>query len=105
MALINLCQHSFDVYNESQFIGLEQTNPTTLIAEGVEGDAILSLPSVGSIRIATSTVEGEIINSIPTVKTQYGEAVGIPNNVTNDDTLVVSLRTQSIAKAANHPPC
>jgi hypothetical protein len=102
MAILNLCQHSFDVYNESQFIGLEQTNPTTLIAEGVEGDAILSLPSVGSIRIATSTVEGEIINSIPTVKTQYGEAVGIPNNVTNDDTLVVSLRTQSIAKAANH---
>ena len=56
MAILNLCQHSFDVYNESQFIGLEQTNPTTLIAEGVEGDAILSLPSVGSIRIATSTV-------------------------------------------------
>ena len=103
MAIINLTPHSFQVYNESQFVGLEQTNPTTLIADSVEGTALLNLPSSGSIRIATSTVKGEPIDGIPTVKTQYGEAVGIPNNVTNDDTLVVSLRTQSIAKAANHP--
>jgi hypothetical protein len=102
MAIINLTPHSFQVYNESQFVGLEQTNPTTLIADSVEGTALLNLPSSGSIRIATSTVKGEPIDGIPTVKTQYGEAVGIPNNVTNDDTLVVSLRTQSIAKAANH---
>lgn len=103
MAILNLCQHSFDVYNEYQFIGLEQTNPTTLIADEVEGNAIISLPSQGNIRIDTKTVEGESIKGIPSVKTIYGEAVGIPDNISSEDTLVVSLRTQSIAKAANHP--
>lgn len=102
MAILNLCQHSFDVYNEYQFIGLEQTNPTTLIADEVEGNAIISLPSQGNIRIDTKTVEGESIKGIPSVKTIYGEAVGIPDNISSEDTLVVSLRTQSIAKAANH---
>ena len=103
MAIINLCPHNFDVYNESQFTNLEQTNATTWVADNVEGKAVLSIPSSGSIRIATTTVEGNPVQGIPTVVTQYGEAVGIPNNVTNDDTLVVSLPAQSMAKAANHP--
>lgn len=103
MTILNLCQHSFDVYNESQFGGLEQTNPTTWVADSVEGEAILSLTSIGSIRIDTKTVEGEPVEGIPTVKTLYGEAVGIPDNVSSTDILVVSLRTQTVAKAANHP--
>lgn len=103
MAIINLCPHSFDVYNESQFTNLEQTNATTWVADGVEGEAIVSIASSGSIRIATTTVPSNSIEGIPTVVTEYGEAVGIPNNVTNDDVLVVSLPAQSMAKAANHP--
>jgi hypothetical protein len=102
MAIINLCPHSFDVYNESQFTNLEQTNATTWVADGVEGEAILSLPFINSVRIDTSTVEGIPVEGIPSVKTLYGEAIGLPN-VTAHDTLVVSLRTQSVAKAANHP--
>ena len=101
--IINLTPHNVDVFNEVQFVNLERVNATTLIADSVEGNAILSLPSVGSIRITTSTIEGATIDSVPTVKTVYGEAVGIPENVTADDTLVVSLPAQSMAKAANHP--
>ena len=102
MSIINLTPHSVDFYNESQFVNLEQTNPTTLVADSVEGAALLNLPSSGSIRIATSTVEGEPIDGIPTVKTVYGEAVGIPESIEPTDTLVVSLPAQSMAKAANH---
>lgn len=103
MTIINLTPHNFDVYNESQFVNLEQVNPTTLIADSVEGDVILSLVSSGSIRIATTTVAGDVVDGIPTVKTVYGEAVGIPDGITPDDVLVVSLPTQSMAKAADHP--
>ena len=102
MAIINLCPHSFDVYAEEQFTNLEQTNPTTWVADGVKGEAILSLASSGSIRIATRTVEGNPVQGIPTVLTVYGEAIGIPD-VNSDDVLVVSLPAQSMAKAANHP--
>lgn len=102
MAIINLCPHSFDVYKESQFTNLEQTNATTWVADGVKGEAILSVSSSGSIRIATTTVEGNPVQGIPTVKTVYGEAIGIPD-VNSDDVLVVSLPAQSMAKAANHP--
>ena len=102
--IINLTPHNVDVFNEVQFINLERVNATTLIADGVNGDPVLSLPSSGSIRINTTTVEGDLINGIiPTVKTVYGEAVGIPDNVTNDDVLVVSLPAQSMAVAALHP--
>jgi len=103
MAIINLCPHSFDVYNESQFVNLEQTNPTTWVADGIEGEAIVSIPSSGSIRIATSTIPSVDIKGIPTVITKYGEATGIPQNVNHGDVLVVSLPAQSMAKAANHP--
>ncbi len=102
MAIINLCPHNFNVYAEEQFTNLEQTNATTWVADGVKGEAILSLASSGSIRIATTTVEGNPVQGIPTVKTVYGEIIGIPD-VNSDDVLVVSLPAQSMAKAANHP--
>jgi hypothetical protein len=103
MTIINLTPHNFDVYAESSFVNLERVNATTLIADSVEGNAILSLPSVGSIRINTTTVEGEPINGIPTVVTKYGDAVGIPEGVQPEDVLVVSLQALSMAVASKHP--
>ena len=103
MTIINLTPHNFDVYAEFQFVNLERVNATTLIADSVEGNAILSLPSAGSIRIDKTEEEWRTINGIPTVITKYGDAVGIPESVTAEDVLVVSLPAQSMAVAANHP--
>lgn len=103
MAIFNLCPHSFDLYAEDQFVNLQQLNPTTWVADGVVGEPKLSLPSVGSIRIATRTVEAEHVEGIPAVVTQYGDAVGIPEGVGETDILIVSLPAQSMAKAAGHP--
>lgn len=103
MAIFNLCPHSFDLYEESQFLNLQQLNPTTWVADGVEGSPKLSISSSGSIRIATSTVEGKPVESIPTVKTEYGDAIGVPEGVGENDILIVSLPAQSMAKAAGHP--
>jgi len=102
MTIINLTPHNFDVYAEFQFINLERVNATTLIADGVEGNAILSLSSSGSIRIDKTEEEWRTIHGIPTVVTKYGEATGIPDNVQPSDVLVVSLPAQSMAVAAKH---
>ena len=104
MAVFNLCPHSFDLFKEDQFVNLQQLNPTTWVADGVDGVSIVTLPSEGSIRIATSTVEIEPIDgNIPSVKTEYGDAVDIPDFIKPHDILIVSLPAQSMAKAANHP--
>ena len=100
--LINLTPHSFEVYQEDQFLNLEVVSPTSIIADGVEGEPLVSLASSGSIRIATSTVPSMLFEGIPTVITMYGEATGIPEGITSEDTLIVSLPAQSMAKAANH---
>lgn len=103
MAIFNLCPHSFDLFREDQFVNLQQLNPTTWVADGVGGSPKLSFGSVGSIRIATTTVETEAVDGIPTVKTEYGDAIGIPEGVGATDILIVSLPAQSMAKAAGHP--
>ncbi|NCO32088.1 hypothetical protein GW891_04945, partial [bacterium] len=33
MTIINLTPHGVQVYNEDQFVGLEQVNPTTWVAD------------------------------------------------------------------------
>jgi hypothetical protein len=100
----NYMPHSFDVYAKDQFVNLEQTNPTTWIADGVEGDAIVSVPSQGSVRMSTSTQElGVDEQGVPVYNTVYGEASGFPTELEEGDVVLVSLPVVSMMKASNHP--
>jgi hypothetical protein len=63
---------------------------------------IQEIPSTGNARISTSTVEGETIEGVATVKTVYGELTGVPE-LGDRDYLIVSLPTQSMAKSSGHP--
>lgn len=104
MAYINLTPHSVEVYTENAFEGLEQVNPTTWVADSVYTDQPIGVfPSNGSARISTQAVDNGMVGTIPTVKTTYGEAQGIPDDVADDDILIVSLPMQSMAKASGHP--
>ena len=78
-------------------------NPTTWVADAVEGDPIAAIPSEGMLRIATATVEADPIDGIPSVVTSYGDVTGVPDDVQADDVLIVSLPALSMAKAAHHP--
>jgi hypothetical protein len=105
MTVINLTPHSVEVYAENQFVNLEQINPTTWVADSVEGEPIASYESQGVARISVST---QVLPSeLPgeTVTTSYGEATGIPENVEegNGNVLIISLPMKSMAVAANHP--
>lgn len=102
MAILNLTPHSIDVYAEGNFVNLEQVNPTTWTAEGIKGEAIASFPSVGSVRVQVKTVEADPLEGIPCVKSLYGEIEGVPD-CTNLDTLIVSLPSIAMAKAAGMP--
>lgn len=103
MNYFNLTPHPISVFNTSQFINLQQINATTWVADSVDGDPILSLDSVGIVRISVST---KIIGNVGGVEfhaTTYGDIVGLPDNIHADDVLVVSLPTVSNAKASGHP--
>ena len=96
--------HSFDVYNKEQFVNLEQTNTTTWIADGVEGEPIVSVPSQGSVRMATSTQELGVDNDgVPVYNTVYGEVSGFPTELNEGDVVLVSLPVVSMMKASGHP--
>jgi hypothetical protein len=102
--LLNYMPHSFDVYNKEQFVNLEQTNPTTWIADGVEGEPIFSIPSKGSVRMSTSTQELGVDNDgVPVYNTVYGEASGFPTDLKEGDVVLVSLPVVSMMKASGHP--
>ncbi len=103
MRVINLTPHSVQVYNESMFVGLEQTNATTWVADGVEGEPLADYPSEGIARISTQTdiIESELPGI--TVSTVYGEATGIPEDLNGSEVLIVSLPMQSMAKQAGLP--
>jgi hypothetical protein len=102
--LLNYMPHSFDVYKKEQFVNLEQTNPTTWIADGVEGDSIVSVPSQGSVRMSTSTQElGVDADGVPVYNTVYGELTGFPiEDLKEGDVVLVSLPVVSMMKASNH---
>jgi hypothetical protein len=102
MRYINLTPHPISVYNGSQFVNLVQINPTTWVADAVNGDSILSIDSTGVARISTSTKIINNVNGIDFYATTYGDIVGIPDDIDSDDILVVSLPTVSNAKASNH---
>lgn len=103
MRVINLTPHSVQVFSAEQFINLEQVNPTTWVADSVEGIPLADYPSEGVARISVSTevIESELPGE--TVTTSYGEATGIPENVEKGDVLIVSLPMKSMAVASNHP--
>jgi len=103
MRYINLTPHPISVYNGSQFVNLVQINPTTWVADGVEGDPILSLDSVGIAGIATTTRIIRNVNGIDFYATTYGDITGLPSDICADDILIVSLPTVSKAKATSHP--
>lgn len=103
MRVINLTPHSVDLYVEAQFVNLEQLNPTTWVADSVEGEPTAKYDSQGVARIdvSTKTVESELPGQ--TVATFYGEATGIPESVEEGDVLIVSLPMKSMAMTSNHP--
>ena len=100
----NYMPHSFDVYAKEQFVNLEQTNPTTWIADGVEGLPIVSVSSQGSVRMSTSTQQlGVDSDGVPVYNTVYGEASGFPTDLNEGDVVLVSLPVVSMMKASGHP--
>lgn len=102
--LLNYMPHSFEVYAKEQFVNLEQVNPTTWIADSTEGFPIVSLPSLGSIRMSTSTESlGLGAFGVPAYNTVYGEASGFPTDLNEGDVVLVSLPVVSMMKASNHP--
>jgi hypothetical protein len=103
MAVINLTPHPIQIYSEQQFINLVEENPTTFVAEKVEGEAIAEFPTEGNARISVTTTDMPSKDGIVFVKSEYGELVGIPENVGSEDILIVSLPTKSNATAAGHP--
>lgn len=103
MSFINLTPHAVQVFAKTQFVGLEQVNPTTWVADGVEGKAIAEFASEGILRISTNTVEAADIEGIPMAATEYGELIGVPEGVSESDRLIVSLPAKSMAVAAGHP--
>ena len=100
MKVLNLTPHAVQVYDEAQFVGLEQTNPTTWIADGVQGIPVAEYPSHGVARIGVET--SPVGSSLPgvVVETTYGEATGIPHDLKGDEYLIVSLPMQNMAKSA-----
>lgn len=104
MTIRNLTPHAVHFFPESAFTNLEKLNPTTWVADSVNADAaLLIVESEGMLRISTATTQGELVESIPTVVTTYGEVTGVPENVQTNDILVVSLPALSMATAAGHP--
>lgn len=103
MRVINLTPHSVQVYAESQFVNLEQTNPTTWVADSVVDNPLAEYKSEGLARISVSTKPVESVLPGEIVATSYGEATGIPENVEKGDVLIVSLPMKSMAVASGHP--
>ena len=103
MSFINLTPHAVQVYKEAQFVGLEQVNPTTWVADGVQGKPVAEFESAGILRISTETVGQLPIDGVPMVATKYGELTGAPEGVMQNDRLIVSLPAKSMAVAAGHP--
>jgi len=102
MNILNCTPHSISIYPESAFINLVQVNPTTLIADAVdESQRIAYFGSVGNARISTNVSPYYEVYGIQFVKTEYGQFTGIPE-CEEDDLIIVSLPTQSMALASNH---
>jgi hypothetical protein len=104
MSFINLTPHAVQVYGQAQFVSLEQVNPTTWVADSVEGNPVVEFQSVGNLRIATEAVEQPSVDGVPMMATEYGKLVGRPDDlvISPEDRLIVSLPTKSMAVAAGY---
>jgi ABC-type uncharacterized transport system YnjBCD substrate-binding protein len=100
MTVLNLTPHSVQVFSAEQFVNLEQVNPTTWVADSVEGEPLANYESQGVARISTSTAP-KLNDSLAgqVVETVYGEITGL-EMAQPGDTLIVSLPTKSMATAA-----
>ena len=103
MTFINLTDRPIQVFSESQFLGLEQVNATTWVADGLQGEPVAVFESAGILWISAETVKQHPINGVPMVATEYGKLTGVPESVTQDDRLIVSRQAKSLALAAGHP--
>ena len=100
MTVINLTPHAVQVYSPDQFVSLEQSDPTTWVADGVEGAPLAEYLSHGVARISVTTESVRSVLPGEVVSTTYGEATGIPADLDGTETLIVSLPMQSMAKQA-----
>ncbi len=109
MKVFNCTPHAIQIYSPADFVGLEQVNPTSWVADGVEGEPIAEYhPEDAPVRIATKTVAATIPGVIhvlgEVVATEYGELTGVPEGFNPlQDWLIVSLPAQSMARQAGHP--
>ena len=103
MTYVNLTPHAIHVFSATQFVGLKQINQTTWVADGVEGSPVLEIQSSGCARISVQTEETVDGDGVIIAQSTYGDAVGIPADVSPDDVLVVSLPMQSMARASGYP--
>lgn len=60
-----------------------------------EGNEIKRFETAGQIRLASQTVAGEAIEGIPTSKTVFGEAVGLPEEPEHGKYYIVSQLVKS----------
>jgi hypothetical protein len=102
MKFINLTPHAINVYSQGSFKNLERVDATTLVADRVDGEAILDIPSSGNLRISTKT---EILKNEPFVmaSTAYGALVGLPEDLDDESILIVSLPCKSNAILSGNP--
>lgn len=103
MAVRVFVPHSYDVYNQDQFVNLEFVKGS-YVADGVEGDPIFSAPSEGSIRMPmTKEFLGKDSNGIPVYNTVYGEPEGFPTDLKEGDIVITSLPVLANMNASCHP--
>ena len=106
MTVVNLTDHEVKIFPETAFSGLEQKNATLFVADSVdEKQLIVAYPKSGMIaRIAMDSEDAGLIEKVvPLVKTAYGNLEGVPENIEDGDTLLVSLPTASMSKSSGHP--
>jgi hypothetical protein len=97
--IINCTPHDVVIASEENFTNLEQLNPTTWVADGIQGEARI-IKSSGNVRISVVTVESGSVENIPLVESKYGDISGIPDNANPaTDILIVSLPVVSMIKA------
>ena len=103
MSFINLTSHSIQIFDKENFVNLVETKPGSLVADSVEGEPILSVASSGEARIAMKTELLPSMDGVQMFKTEYSDLIGIPEGISEDDILIVSLATKSNTNASGHP--
>lgn len=103
MAILNFTPHEIKIYSKDSFVNLKQVNETTWVADDILGFADKVFPSNGIARIKTDTSFYFEKDGVTFAKTVYGDLQGIPDSVSSEDIIIVSLPAKSNAHASNHP--